>query len=140
MDFGAVTTPAGMPFGQRLALIYNDLNTILDRYHPDAAAVEKLYFQSNKTTAIDVAQARGVTLLALEQNGVPVYAYTPMQVKSAVTGYGQAQKPQVMEMVKRLLRLTAVPKPDDTADALAVAICHAQYGGLQQKLQHRTER
>ncbi len=140
VDFGAITTPAGMPFGQRLALIYNDLNAILERYHPDAAAVEKLYFQSNKTTAIDVAQARGVTLLALEHNGVPVYAYTPMQVKSAVTGYGQAQKPQVMEMVKRLLRLTAVPKPDDTADALAVAICHAQYGGLQQKLQHRTER
>lgn len=140
MDFGAVTTPAGMPFGQRLAMIYRDLNEILERHHPDAAAVEKLYFQSNKTTAIDVAQARGVTMLALEQHGVPVFEYTPMQVKSAVTGYGQAQKPQVMEMIKRLLRLREVPKPDDTADALAIAICHAQYGGLQQRLIRRTER
>ena len=139
VDFGAITTPAGMPFGRRLDRIYEDLGLILSRYSPDAAAVEKLYFQSNKTTAIDVAQARGVTLLALEKRGVPVFEYTPMQVKSAVTGYGQAQKPQVMEMIKRLLRLKAVPKPDDTADALAIAICHAQYGGIQQRLLNRTE-
>ncbi len=140
VDFGAITTPAGMPFGRRLDRIYEELGVILAQYHPDAAAVEKLYFQSNKTTAIDVAQARGVTLLALQKGGVPVFEYTPMQVKSAVTGYGQAQKPQVMEMIKRLLRLKAVPKPDDTADALAVAICHAQYGGIQQRLLNRTER
>ena len=139
VDFGAITTPAGMPFGRRLDRIYEDLGLILSRYSPDAAAVEKLYFQSNKTTAIDVAQARGVTLLALEKRGVPVFEYTPMQVKSAVTGYGQAQKPQVMEMIKRLLRLKAVPKPDDTANALAIAICHAQYGGIQQRLLNRTE-
>ena len=129
VDFGAITTKAGVPFNRRLEIIYEQLNELLDKHHPDAVAVEKLYFQNNKTTAIDVAQARGVTMLAMQQHGVPVYEYTPLQVKSAVTGFGQAQKPQVMEMTKRLLRLQAVPKPDDTADALAIAICHAQYGG-----------
>ncbi len=141
VDFGAVTTPAGMPFSRRLEVIYDDLSTILAQYKPDAVAVEKLYFQNNQKTAIDVAQARGVIMLALHKSGVPVYEYTPLQVKSAVTGFGQAQKPQVMEMTKRLLRLKGVPKPDDTADALAIAICHAQYGGtaLKQSLL-RTER
>ena len=129
VDFGAITTNAGVPFNRRLEQIYDQLNTLLDTHHPDAVAVEKLYFQNNQKTAIDVAQARGVTMLALQQHGVPVFEYTPLQVKSAVTGFGQAQKPQVMEMTKRLLRLKAVPKPDDTADALAIAICHAQYGG-----------
>ena len=129
VDFGAITTNAGVPFNRRLEQIYEQLNELLDTHHPDAVAVEKLYFQNNQKTAIDVAQARGVTMLALQQHGVPVYEYTPLQVKSAVTGFGQAQKPQVMEMTKRLLRLKAVPKPDDTADALAIAICHAQYGG-----------
>ena len=88
-----------------------------------------MFFNTNTTTAIMVAEARGCILLAARKAGVPVYEYTPLQVKSAVTGFGQAQKPQVMEMTKRLLRLKAVPKPDDTADALAIAICHAQYGG-----------
>lgn len=129
VDFGAITTNAGVPFNRRLEQIYDQLNELLGTHHPDAVAVEKLYFQNNQKTAIDVAQARGVTMLALQQHGVPVYEYTPLQVKSAVTGFGQAQKPQVMEMTKRLLRLKAVPKPDDTADALAIAICHAQYGG-----------
>ena len=129
VDFGAITTPAGMPFNRRLELIYDELTALLSRYTPDAVAVEKLYFQNNQKTAIDVAQARGVTMLALQKQGVPVFEYTPLQVKSAVTGFGQAQKPQVMEMTKRLLRLKVVPKPDDTADALAIAICHAQYGG-----------
>ncbi len=129
VDFGAITTKAGVPFNRRLEIIYEQLNELLDAHHPDAVAVEKLYFQNNKTTAIDVAQARGVTMLAMQQHGVPVYEYTPLQVKSAVTGFGQAQKPQEMEMTKRVLRLKAVPKPDDTADALAIAICHAQYGG-----------
>ena len=129
VDFGAITTNAGVPFNRRLEQIYDQLNELLDTHHPDVVAVEKLYFQTNAKTAIDVAQARGVTMLALQQHGVPVYEYTPLQVKSAVTGFGQAQKPQVMEMTKRLLRLKAVPKPDDTADALAIAICHAQYGG-----------
>lgn len=129
LDFGAITTQAGVPFNRRLEIIYDELTALLERHHPEAAAVEKLYFQSNKTTAIDVAQARGVTMLALQQHGVPAYEYTPMQVKCAVTGFGQAHKPQVMEMTRRLLRLKEVPKPDDTADALAIAICHAQYGG-----------
>ena len=129
VDFGAITTEAGTPFNRRLELIYDQLNELLDTHHPDVVAVEKLYFQTNAKTAIDVAQARGVTMLALQQHGMPVFEYTPLQVKSAVTGFGQAQKPQVMEMTKRLLRLKAVPKPDDTADALAIAICHAQYGG-----------
>ncbi len=129
LDFGAITTKAGVPFNRRLEQIYTELNALLERLKPEAASVEKLYFQSNKTTAIDVAQARGVILLALQQRGIPVYEYTPMQVKCAVTGFGQAQKPQVMEMTRRLLRLKAVPRPDDTADALAIAICHAQYGG-----------
>ena len=133
VDFGAITTNAGVPFNRRLEQIYDQLNALLDTYHPDAVAVEKLYFQNNQKTAIDVAQARGVTMLALQQHGVPVFEYTPLQVKSAVTGFGQAQKPQVMEMTKRLLRLNAVPKPDDTADALAIAICHAQYGGTSLK-------
>ena len=129
VDFGAITTEAGTPFNCRLEMIYDQLNELLDTHHPDVVAVEKLYFQTNAKTAIDVAQARGVTMLALQKHGVPVFEYTPLQVKSAVTGFGQAQKPQVMEMTKRLLRLKAVPKPDDTADALAIAICHAQYGG-----------
>lgn len=141
VDFGAITTPAAMPFSRRLETIYQELSVILTRHKPDAAAVEKLYFQNNKTTAIDVAQARGVILLALRQQGVPAFEYTPMQVKSAVTGYGQAHKPQVMEMTRRLLRLDAVPKPDDTADALAIAICHAQTGGAvaKRRLIERTE-
>lgn len=129
VDFGAVLTEANTPFPQRLEQIYRGMTAIVERYHPEVASVEKLYFQNNKTTAIDVAQARGVILLALQQGNVPLYEYTPLQVKSAVTGYGKAEKPQVMEMTKRLLRLKAVPKPDDTADALALAICHAQYGG-----------
>ena len=133
VDFGAITTDAGTPFNRRLEQIYDQLNELLDTHHPDAVAVEKLYFQNNQKTAIDVAQARGVIMLALQKHNVPVFEYTPLQVKSAVTGFGQAQKPQVMEMTKRLLRLKAVPKPDDTADALAIAICHAQYGGTSLK-------
>ena len=134
LDFGAVTTEAGTPFGQRLAQIYLQITELLERFRPDALSIEKLYFQNNQKTAIEVAEARGVILLAAEQQGVPVFEYTPLQVKSAVTGFGQAQKPQVMEMTRRLLRLTAVPKPDDTADALAIAICHAQTGGTALKL------
>lgn len=134
LDFGAVTTPAGMPFGERLERIFNEITAIITTHNPEALAIEKLYFQNNQKTAIEVAEARGVLLLAAQQAGIPVFEYTPLQVKSAVTGYGQAQKPQVMEMTRRLLRLTKVPKPDDTADALAIAICHAQTGGTALKL------
>ncbi len=134
LDFGAVTTEAGQPFLERLDRIYEELTVILKRFQPDAMSIEKLYFQNNQKTAIEVAEARGVILLAAQRCGVPVFEYTPLQVKSAVTGFGQAQKPQVMEMTRRLLRLQAVPKPDDTADALAIAICHAQTGGTALKL------
>ncbi len=129
LAFGAVTTPAGMPFSRRLEVIYDGMEQILTKHRPDAIAVEKLYFQNNQKTAIDVAEARGVILLAAQKSGIPLFEYTPLQVKSAVTGYGKAEKPQVMEMTRRLLRLREVPKPDDTADALAIAICHGQMGG-----------
>lgn len=135
LDFGAVTTEAGTPFFQRLQQIYTDLSLILAKHQPQAMAIEKLYFQNNQKTAIEVAEARGVILLAAQNAGVPIYEYTPLQVKSAVTGFGQAQKAQVMEMTRRLLRLQQVPKPDDTADALAIAICHAQMGGTALKRQ-----
>ena len=127
--YGAVTTPAGMLFPQRLDIIYDEISRLLIKYKPQAMAVEKLFFQNNKTTAIDVAQARGVLLLAAQKCGVEVFEYTPLQVKQAVVGYGRAVKTQVQEMTKSLLKLETVPKPDDTADALAIAICHAHCAG-----------
>lgn len=125
LNYGSIQTLAGTPFNRRLLQIYEELMDILHAHKPEVMAVEKLFFTNNKTTGIDVAQARGIVLLAAEQNGIPVYEYTPMQVKQAVVGYGKAEKSQVMDMTKRLLKLAQVPKPDDTADALAVAICHA---------------
>lgn len=127
--FGAITTDAHTDFNLRLEKIYDDMLTILKNAKPDALAIEKLYFTTNVTTAILVAQARGVILLAAQQCGVKVYEYTPLQVKVAVTGYGKAKKPQVMEMTRRLLHLKEVPKPDDTADALAIAITHTHAAG-----------
>ena len=127
VGFGAITTKAKTPFEDRLSVIYNDMLEIIDRYKPDELAIEKLYFNTNTTTAIDVAQARGVIVLAAYQKGIKVNQYTPLQVKQAITGYGRAEKHQVMEMVKSFLNLKAVPKPDDTADALALAICHGHY-------------
>ncbi len=126
--YGAVTTPAGMAFEQRLERIYSELSVIIAKYKPEAMAVEKLFFTTNQKTAIDVAQARGVIVLSAVQNGIGVYEYTPLQVKQAVVGYGKAIKTQVMDMTKRILNLKEVPKPDDTADALAVAVCHAHAG------------
>ena len=125
LDYGAITTPAGTPFEQRLLTIYEDLTQILTIHRPDAMSVEKLFFNSNQKTVIDVAQARGAIVLAATKMGVPVYEYTPLQVKQSVVGYGRAIKAQVMDMTKRLLNLKEIPKPDDTADALAIAICHA---------------
>lgn len=127
--FGSITTEAHTDFNSRLELIYNDMMTILKKYKPDALSIEKLYFTTNVTTAILVAQARGVILLAAQQCGVEIFEYTPLQVKVAVTGYGKAKKPQVMEMTRRLLHLKEVPKPDDTADALAIAITHTHAAG-----------
>lgn len=122
--YGAITTEAGADFNLRLMDIYNDMCTVLDKYRPDAMSIEKLFFNTNQKTGIDVAQARGVIILAATQRGVPVYEYTPLQVKQSVVGYGRAEKKQVMEMTRSILGLARVPKPDDTADALALAICH----------------
>ena len=100
---------------------------IIDKYHPDCLSIERLYFNTNTSTAIDVAQARGIIVLAAQEKGLEISEYTPLQVKQSVTGYGKAEKRQVMEMVKSLLELNSIPKPDDTADALALAVCHAHY-------------
>jgi crossover junction endodeoxyribonuclease RuvC len=129
IDYGAVTTESGMDFERRLAYIYDELAEILVKYRPDYMAVEKLFFTTNQKTAIDVAQARGVIQLCAVKHGVSLHEYTPLQVKSAVTGYGKADKNQVQQMTKTMLKLEAVPKPDDTADALAIAICHAHTAG-----------
>lgn len=126
---GAILTDANMRYFDRIDYIYENMEKMLSKCRPDAMAIEKLYFQNNHKTAIDVAQARGVILLAAKRAFIPIYEYTPLQVKMAVTGYGKAKKPQVMEMTKRLLKLSEIPKPDDTADALAIAICHAQSRG-----------
>ena len=131
--FGAITTDADMPFPLRLQHIYNEMVSIIIRNDPDEMAIERLYFQNNQKTAIAVAEARGVILLAAQMNNILISEYTPLQVKLAVTGYGQAKKPQVMEMTRRLLKLESVPKPDDTADALAMAICHVQSSGTRLK-------
>ncbi len=127
--FGAVRTVAGTEFQNRLNAIYNDLSTLFNKYKPDCISIEKLFFNTNTTTAIEVAEARGVILLAAKHCDIPVYEYTPLQVKQAITGYGRAEKHQVMEMVRSFLNLEKVPKPDDTADALALAICHAHTAG-----------
>ena len=124
-EYGAIKTPPGLDFPIRLRMIYDEMTALLKRTIPDAMSVEQLFFTKNVTTGIDVAQARGVILLAANQAGVPVFQYTPVQVKQSVVGYGKAEKAQVMEMTRRLLSLKEVPRPDDTADALAVAICHA---------------
>lgn len=125
VDYGAVTTPAGTAFDKRLKIIYEDISQLLDIYKPESLAIEKLYFQNNQKTAIDVAEARGVVLLAASQRNILIREYTPLEVKKSITGYGQAVKKQVQEMTKRVLNLPAIPKPDDTADALAIAVCHA---------------
>lgn len=129
LDYGAVTTPAGMDFADRLEIIYSGMDEIIKRNRPEALSIEKLFFNTNTTTAIDVAQARGVILLAAKQNNLPICEYTPLQVKQAVTGYGRAEKRQMMELTRILLGLDKCPKPDDTADALAMAICHAHTAG-----------
>ena len=137
LAYGAITTPADMEFSARLERIYAEMTLILAKYTPQEASVEELFF-TNKTTGIGVGQARGVILLACRKAGVPVSEYTPMQVKQAVVGYGKAEKKQVMEMTKVLLSLPSVPKPDDTADALAMAICHGHCAGsLYSKLMRR---
>ena len=126
IQYGAITTPAGQPLATRLVQIENDMTELIRQLKPDEIAIEELFFSKNITTGIAVAHGRGVILCTAERLGVPIFEYTPMQVKQAVAGYGLADKKQVMDMTKRLLKLKAVPKPDDAADALAIAICHAR--------------
>ena len=123
---GAITTPAGMDFSARLEIIYEDMRQLLEQAKPDTVAIEELFFGQNVTTGIGVAQSRGVILLAIRQAGLEATAYKPSQVKQAVVGYGNATKHQVQDMTKRLLGLDKMPKPDDAADAIAIALCHAR--------------
>ena len=126
LQYGVITTPPGLPLSRRLCQISDDMEELIHTFHPDEMAVEELFFNTNLTTGISVAHGRGVILLAAEQLGVPIFEYTPMQVKLAVTGYGKADKKQVMQMTQRLLHLTKLPRPDDAADALAIALCHSR--------------
>lgn len=126
IQYGVITTPPGTPLDQRLLQIHEDMQKLLELFHPDEVAVEELFFSKNITTGISVAHGRGVILLALAEKGLPVYEYTPMQVKQSVAGYGKAEKKQVMLMTQRLLNMKQIPRPDDAADALALAICHGR--------------
>ena len=128
---GAITTPPNTEFAWRLEVIYHDMTELLRVVQPEAVAIEELFFGHNVTTGINVAQSRGVILLAVRQAGVPIFEYKPMQVKQAVVGYGRAEKAQVMEMTRRILHLDHIPRPDDAADALAIAICHGHTAGSQ---------
>lgn len=125
LDTGVISTDSKESLFDRLEKIFDGINKLVDFYNPEASAIESLYFQNNQKTAIKVAEARGTILLALKKKNIPIYEYTPLQVKSSVTGYGKAQKHQVIMMTKMLLKLRETPKPDDAADALAIAICHA---------------
>ena len=127
--YGSIQTPAHTRTEERLHLIFSGMQQLIETYHPDAIAVEELFFNTNITTGIRVAEARGIILLSAEMAKIPIYEYTPLQVKQAVVGYGRAEKRQVISMVTHLLALPKPPKPDDTADALAIAICHAHTGG-----------
>ena len=125
--YGVISTPAGDRLASRLSRIFHDVTELIDTFHPEVISVEELFFNTNITTGISVAHGRGAVLLAAEEQHVPLAEYTPLQIKQAITGYGRADKKQMMEMVRRLLNLPSVPRPDDAADALAVAICHARY-------------
>ncbi len=125
LEYACFYTKAGVPLAQRLRDLYRNLQLVIAQYRPDHLVVEELFFNKNTTTALAVGQARGIVLLAGAEAGIPVYEYTPLQVKQAVVGYGRADKNQVQQMVKTILGLSQIPKPDDAADALAVAICHA---------------
>ncbi len=128
LGYGSINTPAGLEPAERLLMVYRGMNEIINKYKPDQIAVEELFFNTNTTTAILVAEARGVILLSAKLAGLTIAEYTPLQVKQAVVGYGRAEKKQVIVMVTSLLGLPAPPKPDDTADALAIAVCHAHSG------------
>ena len=124
VEYGAITTPAHTPLENRLKTIYDEMTLLFANFRPDAMSVEELFFNSNAKTAIAVGQARGVIILSAVENGVPIYEYTPLQVKQALTGYGRASKMQIQQMMRTMLGLSEIPKPDDGADALAIAVCH----------------
>ncbi|MFA5524509.1 MAG: crossover junction endodeoxyribonuclease RuvC [Tissierellales bacterium] len=130
LDYGAVQTSNSYSFPTRLKIIYDEISLLMEKFKPDALAIEELFFNKNVKTAITVGQARGVQVLAAVNKGIEIYEYTPLQVKQGVVGYGRADKRQIQEMVKILLNLDKIPKPDDVADALAVAICHAHSGNF----------
>jgi crossover junction endodeoxyribonuclease RuvC len=123
---GVITTPPGIPLSSRLDRIYSDMEELITTFKPDVSAIEELFFNTNITTGISVAHGRGILLLSLYRAGVPIYEYTPLQVKQAVVGYGRAEKKQVIDMVRRILNMKSAPKPDDAADAVAIALCHAR--------------
>lgn len=140
VQYGSIQTEAHKDPAIRLKEVYDATKQLIDKYKPDSMAIEKLFFNRNVTTAFTVGQARGVMILAGVQAGLPIAEYTPLQVKQAVVGYGKAEKHQVQEMVKLFLKLSAIPKPDDVADALAVAICHAHSSALQNKINEVVKR
>ncbi len=126
MQYGVITTPPELPFAQRLEMLYDDMGRLLDVLKPEAVAVEELFWGRNITTGIGVSHGRGVILLAVAKSGIPLFEYTPMQVKQAVVGYGKAQKRQVMDMTRRILKMPEPARPDDAADAIAIALCHGR--------------
>ena len=125
LDYGAITTESDLKLSDRLLVLYNKLEQLIKEYNPDVVSIEELFFNKNIKTALNVGHGRGVVLLAAAKNNKEIFEYTPLQVKQSVVGYGRAQKPQIQQMVKMILNLEKIPKPDDVADALAVAICHA---------------
>ena len=129
LEYGAITTEAHTPFNERIEKIFDGALALIQKYKPEAMAIEKLFFNTNQKTAIDVAQARGALVLAAQKCKVPIFEYTPLQVKQSVVGYGRAEKKQVQEMTRVMLNLEKIPKPDDAADALAMAICHCHSAG-----------
>lgn len=137
VQYGSIQTEAGTKQELRLKDIYEALMQLIDKYQPEAVAIEKLFFNRNVTTAFSVGQARGVMMLAAVQHGLPIYEYTPLQVKQGIVGYGKAEKRQIQEMVKLLLHLSEIPKPDDVADALAIAICHANSSTFSERIQSK---
>ena len=126
LNYGTITTPAALAFPERLVMLYDDMTQLIDTVKPDAVAVEELFWGHNVTTGIGVSHGRGVILLAICKSGIPLFEYTPNQVKQSVVGYGGADKHQVMEMTRRILKMEKVARPDDAADAIAIALCHAR--------------
>lgn len=134
IESGAITTNAGISFGVRLSILYDELDLIIKKYNPDAMAVEELFFNQNIKTAINVAQARGIVLVVGCKNNIPTFEYTPLQVKQAVVGYGRAEKKQVQQMVKAILNVKEIPKLDDITDSMAIGICHAHSARYSEKI------